>query len=116
LNSTKSTLVKFTCSLHIHGRHFHNCPVTLWIIVIFPLPPPALFQNSSFSFTALLTRMSWSCQRDTQVFGVQCAAYIHPSRYYGIPVLWYGIMVRSEGFSPAFSRLPSSCMYGATAP
>jgi hypothetical protein len=42
-------------------------------------PPPTPCSNCSFSFTALLTGMSWSCHRDTQGFGMQCAAYIRQS-------------------------------------
>jgi hypothetical protein len=62
------------------------------------------FSNGLFSFTAMLTGMSWSLLRNTQGFGMQCACYIrcklapHP-----------GIMARSWASCQPFPRLPSSC-------
>jgi hypothetical protein len=46
-------------------------------IVFFSPPPPALFPSVLSRSPALLIRMSWSRLRDTQGFGLQCAAYIH---------------------------------------
>jgi hypothetical protein len=73
-----------------------------------------LFSSSSSPFSncsiALLIGMSWSHLRDTQGFGMQCAAYIH--RWIAFHP---GIKMRSTGFSPAIFSI-TILSHGATAP
>jgi hypothetical protein len=72
----------------------HICTYVHAGYTFFSLSP---FPNCSFSFTALLTRMSCSRLRDTQGFGVQCASYIH-CKVALIHVLWCNPRLHASPF------------------